>query len=319
MVVDAHNQFLRSYIVDPSLSQNGQPIGGCKGFLKILNKLTRNIKPDMIVVVWDGEGGSNKRRAINKDYKAGRKPLRLNRDIRHLSEDEEAENKIWQQLRVIDYLNQTPIIQFMEPQVEADDVISYVCNLTSFSDWQKVIVSSDKDFIQLLNKKTILYRPTQDEILTEKIVIDKFGIHPTNFAIARAMAGDKSDNLPGVPGVGLQTASKRFPFLVEEKECFLEDLISHSEENKGKLKIYDKVIEQRELIKENYKIMQLYSPCISVQRKTLIETTMENHVPEFNKTGLKALMIKDGAGEVTLNDLNECFNKMVSKFFTSVF
>ena len=65
MVVDALNQFLRSYIVDPSVSTQGQPIGGSKGFLKILNKLTREIKPDKVVVVWDGAGGSKKRKAIN--------------------------------------------------------------------------------------------------------------------------------------------------------------------------------------------------------------------------------------------------------------
>ena len=89
MVVDAHNQFLRSYIVDPSLSSDGAPIGGSKGFLKILNKLSRNIRPDMIVVIWDGEGGSQKRRAVNKNYKAGRKPIRLNRSSRHLTEEQE--------------------------------------------------------------------------------------------------------------------------------------------------------------------------------------------------------------------------------------
>ena len=53
MLVDAHNQFLRSYIVDPSMSSNGAPIGGTKGFLKILNKLSREIRPDLIFVVWD--------------------------------------------------------------------------------------------------------------------------------------------------------------------------------------------------------------------------------------------------------------------------
>ena len=126
MIVDAHNQFLRSYIVDPSLSTDGRPIGGCKGFLKILNKLTREIKPDMIVVVWDGEGGSAKRRASNKNYKAGRKPLRLNRSIRTLTEEEEHENKIWQQMEAIECLNETPVIQFMEPLGEADDVIAYL-------------------------------------------------------------------------------------------------------------------------------------------------------------------------------------------------
>ncbi len=78
MVVDAHNQFLRSYIVDPSLSTNGFPIGGVKGFLKILNKLTREIKPDKIIVVWDGEGGSKKRKIKNKKYKQPQKKSKTN-------------------------------------------------------------------------------------------------------------------------------------------------------------------------------------------------------------------------------------------------
>mgnify|MGYP001193330672 CR=1 FL=1 len=150
-------------------------INGSKGFLKILNKLTRVIQPDMTIVVWDGEGGSQKRRSENKNYKQGRKPIRLNRDIRHLTEEQEAENKIWQQMRAIEYLNQTPIIQFMEPRVEADDVISHITQSNHFSDWQKVIVSSDKDFFQLLDDKTILYRPTQDQVLNKKKVIMGFG------------------------------------------------------------------------------------------------------------------------------------------------
>jgi len=316
MVVDAHNQFLRSYIVDPSLSVNGQPIGGSKGFLKILNKLTRTIKPDMIVVIWDGEGGSQKRRAVNKNYKAGRKPLRLNRGTHHLTEQEEAENKVWQQMRVVEYLNQTPIIQFMEPHVEADDVIAHTVQLSNFKGWQKVIVSSDKDFIQLLDEETILFRPTQSEVLNKKVVIEKFGIHPTNFALARALAGDKSDNLPGLGGVGLPTVAKRFPFFKEEKECLLEELVDHCIEQgeESSLKIYRRVVEERELVRENFKIMQLYSPSISVQRRTIIKETFDNYGAEFNKTSLRTLMHKDGIGEVSLNDLFEAFNRMVSEF-----
>ena len=316
MVVDAHNQFLRSYIVDPSLSANGQPIGGSKGFLKILNKLTRTIKPDMIVVIWDGEGGSQKRRSINKNYKSGRKPLRLNRDTRHLTEQEEAENKVWQQMRVAEYLNQTPIIQFMEPHVEADDVIAYTVQLPNFDGWQKVIVSSDKDFIQLLDEETILFRPTQSEILNKNKVIEKFGIHPTNFALARAMAGDKSDNLAGLGGVGLPTIAKRFPFFANEKECLLEELVDHCIEQgeESSLKIFRHVVEQRELIRENFQIMQLYSPAISVQRRTIIKETFDNYEAEFNKTSLRTSMHKDGIGEVSLNDLFEAFNRMVSDF-----
>ena len=96
LIVDALNAYLRAYIVDPSLSTNGQPIGGMKGFLKILQKLLRETKPDEVIICWDGEGGSTKRKSKDKNYKEGRKPIRLNRDIRNMSENEEITNKIWQ-------------------------------------------------------------------------------------------------------------------------------------------------------------------------------------------------------------------------------
>ena len=69
MVIDALNQFLRAYIVNPTLSPNGDPVGGAIGFLKILQKLCREIKPDKVIICWDGQGGSKKRKLINKNYK----------------------------------------------------------------------------------------------------------------------------------------------------------------------------------------------------------------------------------------------------------
>ena len=137
VVIDALNMYFRAYIVDPSLSTNGQPIGGLKGFMKILNKLVREAKPDQIVICWDGPGGSKKRKTINKGYKDGRKPIRLNRDIRTLDENQEREYKIWQQTRLIEYLNEMPIIQTMLPQIEADDVISYITQMPYYKGWQK--------------------------------------------------------------------------------------------------------------------------------------------------------------------------------------
>jgi DNA polymerase-1 len=79
LIVDALNAMLRAYIVDPSISTNGQPIGGLKGFIKILQKLVRETKPDNIIIAWDGPDGSRKRKTMDKNYKAGRKPIRLNR------------------------------------------------------------------------------------------------------------------------------------------------------------------------------------------------------------------------------------------------
>ena len=129
LIIDPLNAYLRAYIVDPSLSTNGQPIGGLKGFFKILQKLVREINPDEIAVIWDGPNGSKKRRIMDKNYKAGRKPLRLNRAYHNLSDNEVQQNKMWQQSRVIEYLNQMPIVQTILPEIEADDIIAYLTQM----------------------------------------------------------------------------------------------------------------------------------------------------------------------------------------------
>ena len=314
MIVDAYNQFIRGYIVDPSKNPNGQPIGGMRTFINILNKITREVKPDMVVVVWDGKGGSQKRRAMNKNYKAGRKPPRTNWSQVGLDESDIKDNKVWQQMRVIEYFNQTPVVQFMEPEVEADDVISYIKSSSMFTDWQKVIVSADKDFIQLLDDKTILHRPIQKEYLNKNAIIEKFGIHPNNFALARAIVGDPSDNLPGVPRVGLETVAKRFPFLKEENTCFLSDVIEECEKPENKQKVFSNIIEGQELVEFNYQIMQLSSPMLSVQTKKRIDETFEEFSPFYNQTEMRKLMISDGVLTVSMQDLEQKFNDIISSF-----
>lgn len=311
LIVDALNMYFRAYIVDPSLSSNGQPVGGFKGFLKILNKLVREVSPDQIIICWDGPGGSRKRKTVNKGYKEGRSPIRLNRDIRNLTEVEELNNKIWQQTRLYEYLNEMPIVQFMFEDIEADDLISYVVNSPHFSDDQKVIVSSDKDFFQLLDDRTVLYRPVQKEVLNKNSVVEKFNIHPNNFALARAMTGDKSDNLAGVGGVGLTTISKRMPFLTEEKSYTIEEILEHCRGVDSKLKCFTSILEGEETIRQNYKLMQLYSPAVSVQVKQQMHNVLEENVPQFNKTKIRTMFIQDGIGELVLTDLFTNFKKTI--------
>lgn len=297
LIVDALNMFFRAYIVDPSLSTNGQPIGGLKGFLKILQKQIRETKPDEVLIAWDGSGGSRKRKSVNKNYKEGRKPIRLNRSIRNMTENEEMENKIWQQTRLFDYLNEMPIAQIMLPEVEADDVIAAVTNLDYYNGWQKVIVSSDKDFLQLCDHETVLYRPIQKVVMNRNKVIEEYGIHPQNMALARAVVGDKSDNLDGIPGIGLKTIAKRFPFMAEEEYCTIDRLIEHCQtQEESKLKVYESIVEGREIIEENYGLMQLYVPSISVQGKQKIKYTVENAEKFFNQTEINVMMLQDGMG-----------------------
>ena len=152
----------RNYIVNPSLSTNGQPIGGLKGFLQSLQKLIRETKPDQVVICWDGEGGSQRRKSQNKGYKEGRKPIRLNRDIRNLTENEEISNKIWQQTRLVEYLNELPIVQLMLPAVEADDIISVLL------DGKKLLSHQTKISFSCVTVKPLSFDPSRSKSSTRR-------------------------------------------------------------------------------------------------------------------------------------------------------
>lgn len=313
MVIDALNLFLRSYIVNPTISKEGHPIGGTAGFLKSLQKLCRDIKPNAVVVCWDGRGGSRKRKLKNKDYKEGRAPVRLNRAIRTLSMEEEKENKIWQMHRIFEYLNNFPVIQLVADEVEADDIISYVCQYSVFREWQKVIVSSDKDFFQLLDDTTVLHRPIQKKYLNKNSILEEYGIHPTNFALARAIAGDRSDNLAGAGGIGLKTVSRRLPFFGDEASVTMADLIEFCENQESTAKAYDTICEKEDLIAENYDLMQLYSPSMSVQTKQKINWTIDNFEYSFNKSEMDLMMLEDGISESSWLDLITTFKSFCLK------
>ena len=310
LIIDALNAYLRAYIVNPSLSLNGQPIGGIKGFFMILQKLVREATPDEVMVIWDGPDGSRKRKTMDKNYKSGRKPIKLNRAFHNLTDDEELKNKIWQQTRLIEYLNEMPIVQAMIPQVEADDIIAYVSRLPYYKGWQKLIVSNDRDFMQVCDEETILLRPVKGEYLNIRRIVEQTGVHPTNMALARAIIGDSSDNLPGIRGVGFGTVKKRLGFLSEEKTYNVDDIIEHCESVESNLKFYSNIIEGKELIEHNYKMMQLYSPQMSIQSKIHVKESIENFDATFNKTEIIGMMREDGFGELNWEDLKEKLNRI---------
>ena len=263
LIIDAMNTFIRNYVMNPSLAADGSPIGGTKGFLMSLQKMTRDMQPDNVVVVWDGGGGSKKRQALAKQYKEGRKPLKLNRAYDGMTGLEESQNRYDQMRKTIEYLNEMPVVQLMIEDIEADDVIAYICQMNSLAEDVKIIVSMDKDFYQLCDDKTMIYSPVKNEFLNKKRILEQFSIHPNNFAIARAIDGDKSDNLEGIKGAGLKTISKRFSFLSEEKSYTLDDLFRHCRRSDSAQKLFKNILSEKKKVELNYKLMQLYSPHIS--------------------------------------------------------
>ena len=303
LIIDGLNMFLRSYIINPTMDPKGIAIGGCIGFLKSLQKCVRDYDPNEVIIVWDGHGGSLKKRSMNKNYKEGRKPLRFNRRMIDLSPKDQEKNKAYQQIRTMQYVNELPVIQIMIDYVEADDVISYVVQHDKYKDYNKLIVSSDKDFYQLVDDKTAIFRPIQKKIITLPVIMEEFAIHPNNFALARAIAGDPSDNLKGVPRVGLKTVSKKFEFLSSENEVELERVLEHCSNVDKKLQVHKNILSHKDLIENNYKIMQLYKPAIAGTNKWRINYSVENFEFDYNKLNFTKLLFQDGQGSTNFTNL----------------
>ena len=313
VVIDALNMFIRNYIVNGMISSNGNPIGGAVGFLNSLKKVMRESKPDQVVICWDGAGGSQKRRETVKEYKQGRKPIRKNYEVEGMSVQSQKENMVWQQQILMEMLNEMPIMQLVLDRVEADDIIAMITQSPRYKGWQKVIVSSDKDFLQLLDGETVLYRPIQKKAWTKQTVIDEYGISPENFVIARAIAGDKSDNLAGIQGAGLKTISKRLSFLCEDKMHTLDTVYDHCANTDSKLKFFERIVEGWDTVETNYKVMNLTPPSISVQGRQKINYVVENFQLELNATGLKKASVNHGFGSYNWVEMLTMFRGMIEK------
>ena len=304
LIIDGMNLFIRNYVMSPQLDANGKPIGGLTGFMRSLQKEVRRAKPDRVVICWEGPGGSQKRREKNKNYKVGRKAPRLNRAYEFNSPEEERENKYAQIVRLTEYLDHLPVLQLSLENVEADDIVAWNCNSGEYAEWQKLIISNDRDFIQLCDDKTVLVRPGKnEEVLNKNKVLEQYQIHPRNFAWARAITGDKSDNLEGVKGLGLATVSKRFPFLSENKDYGLQDILTHAKNNNSKIKAYQNVVDNEEIIASNYEIMQLYTSTISSQGVQKLKYAVKNDGVTLNRSEIRKMLLKDGIGTLNIDEL----------------
>tara|TARA_B100000282_G_C31604127_1_gene431522 strand:- start:117 stop:818 length:702 start_codon:yes stop_codon:yes gene_type:complete len=228
-----------------------------------------------------------------------------------LPEDQVKKNRADQQLRLHEYLNEMPVMQLMIDFVEADDIIAYVIKNKKYEGWEKIIVSSDKDFYQLLGVEgTWIWRPVQKVLLNGKILTEKEGIHPNNYALARAIDGDKSDNIEGVPRVGMKTIKKHFEILSRPESMSCDDLFVYCKMQIEQKNIHKKLLDYKERVKSNYEIMQLYEPNISYNGRRMIDFSVDSFEYGFNKLELQKMLIKDGQGHLNLSDLWVAFQNI---------
>lgn len=293
LLVDGLNLFIRHFVVNPTMSDLGYHIGGTVGFLKSLQYLSDRVGPAKIIVAWEG-GGSSRRRAIFREYKQGKRPQRLNR---YYEDDipNTVENRDNQVALAINLLKNTPVQQIYVADCEADDIIAHVVKY-KMRDRKVVIVSSDKDLYQLLSKRVIQWSPGQKKFITLKDVKKKFGVSVTNFCTARAFIGDKSDGIPGVPGVGFASLSKRFTVLKNDKFVSVDDILEQTKKlvEKNEIKIYTNIIENHDIAKRNWRLMFLDTTSLSASQIEKIDFSFENFQPNTDKIKLVKTLVQSG-------------------------
>ena len=291
LLIDGMNLFIRVFSAIPTTNEDGIHVGGIVGFLRSLAYTINMIRPTRTIIVFDGKGGSNRRRKIFPQYKMGRKmSYRLNRAHDFLTREEEQKMMIRQLNRVVEYLECLPVNIINMENTEADDVIGYLSKHV-FKENKTTILSTDKDFIQLVDETTRVYSPTKKKMYDESKVFEEYGIHPKNFLLFRMFDGDKSDGIPGVNGIGKKTLIKLFPFMETEEQYTLDDIYRSAETQKNPL--CERVLQSKDLLDMNKRLMDLEDGIISGQTKLKVKEIVERPIQRLIKHRFQTMFLED--------------------------
>lgn len=295
LIIDGLNTFIRCWSSIPTMNEDGDHVGGVTGVLKSIGYAIRQTQPTRVVVVFDGQGGSQMRKKIYPEYKAGRdkNKLRVNRQYAGMMNDEDERESMKRQfVWLTEMLHALPVTTMIYDGVEADDIMAYIPTQILKEGEQAVLMSTDKDFLQLVDEDTIMWSPTKKKIYNRKSVKEEFGIDSRNILMYRILDGDKSDNIPGVYGCGIKTVIKRFPELIEENEVNVSDLLKLAEERQGKIKVYSDILESKEQILLNEQLMQLKDPTISGSIKMKVLDRFNEKIAPLNKINFLKVLLK---------------------------
>lgn len=296
LLIDGTNMFIRVFTAVPSLNDNGEHVGGLLGFLRSLRFLISQFQPTRAIIIFDEKGGSARRKKLFPGYKAGRatKIKTFNRFDEFKNLEDEQQSMVKQFRRIIEYLNILPIYVLSISGVEADDTIAWIIK-NKCVNHKSVIVSSDKDFFQLITEHVTVYNPVQKKLYDADGIKERFGIIPENMITYRTLDGDASDDIPGVKGVGLSTLIKTFPELVNT-EFTVDDLLLKSKievDNKSKKKIFKTILDSEDRINLNFRLMQLDDVDISGEAKLKIHDSLEGGVTRLNRLKFRKMLVED--------------------------
>ena len=197
-IIDGSSCLFRAFHAIPHLSNSrGLPTNAIYGFAQTLRRIVRDHNPDYILVAFDARGPSY-RHEIFEEYKAERAPM---------------PEELGVQIPYVKEITRAFGISLLEREgFEADDIIATLVQRLRGKDLRIVVVTGDKDMFQLVDGDVVIYDHAKNREYTAEDVKERFGVAPAYIADLIALAGDPSDNIPGVPGIGPKTAAR----LIEE-------------------------------------------------------------------------------------------------------
>ncbi|WP_457625629.1 5'-3' exonuclease [Persephonella sp.] len=238
ILIDGSSYLYRAfYALPPLKSPKGEPTGAIYGFIRMLSKLMNEFNPEYIAVAFDLPGKTFRHEEY-KEYKATRKetPDELKQQIPKLKEI----LKLWG-IKIIEI-----------PGYEADDIIATLAKKGKERGFEVIIVTPDKDMMQLVEEGVYIFNPVTEEIFDREKVKEKYGIYPKQFVDFLAMVGDTVDNIIGVKGVGPKTARKLL-----EQFGNIENILENIDKLKPKLQ--EAFEEAKERLEQNKFLVKLKS------------------------------------------------------------
>ena len=319
LIVDGLNSFIRVFSAVPLVNDDGDHIGGYVGFMRSIAAVIRQFKPTRCIIVFDGKGGSARRKKMHSGYKEGRTmSTRFNRreDVGEQSVEKEIESMRTQMGKLSEYLQCLPITLISIDNIEADDAIAYLATDVFRPKGSEVIImSDDKDFIQLIDAKTSVWRPVEKKYYTPKEVVDRFGIPSHNFIHYKVFMGDGSDNIKGINGIGIKTLQSKFPLLLEDKIASIEDVLEYCKARKDEHKVYKTVLDNESVMRLNWRLMSLEELEIGANFKLMIIDMANRPISVLNMYLFKKMFMLDKLYSVIPNVdswLNTSFNSLAA-------
>jgi len=271
VIVDGDNLAWKSFYALSNLSHEGRPTGAIFGTVNSLLSYYKKYEPDYLIVTWTSH--TNFRKDIYPEYKAKRK---------------EKDNNYFEQQHIVEkLLSAMGINQAEVPGFEADDIMAEVALLNIEADRDVLIISGDKDLLQLVSDRVMVLR--NDKMYDSQTVFEEFGCAPFEIPLWLAINGDKSDNIKGVPQVGPKTITKLF----KDYTGILKSLIFTGDTSPIVVSpILQKVREHSSIIDMNLKLIELKSGRIEQNENIIYKQIDQDKVIKIVEAhGMNSLLV----------------------------